>query len=193
MSTQPSLQHKKIPTSLRTHSLTCSHHRIRRTPTRTKQPDQKPSHRLENIRLIRRELETRKKNTERPPLIVIPVHVFQTAFSLINWGKWLRTSAPGPVPYIPFSFALMSSASRFASCLLPHYAIKSRFCFPLFIFPIPLPPLLFPPLHPPLLPLHAPCPQNREALMIMYFSSQLDHAIILLEQIFSSPQYCTCL
>ena len=128
-----------------------------------------------------------KENTERSPIDFFPVHVFQTAFSLINWGKWLRTSAPGPVPYIPFSFALMSSASRFASCLLPHYAIKSRFCFPLFIFPIPLPPLLFPPLHPPLLPLHAPCPQNREALMIMYFSSQLDHAIILLEQIFSSP------
>ena len=64
------------------------------------------SHQLENIKLIRRELETRKKNTERPPLIVIPVHVFQTAFSLINWGKWLRTSSPGPVPYCPFLFSL---------------------------------------------------------------------------------------
>ena len=52
-----------------------------------------------------------KENTERSPIVFFPVHVFQTAFSLINWGKWLRTSAPGPVPYIPFSFALMSSAS----------------------------------------------------------------------------------
>ena len=63
------------------------------------------SHQLENIKLIRRELETRKKNTERSPLIIIPVYVFQTAFSLINWGKWLRTSSPGPVPYCPFPFS----------------------------------------------------------------------------------------
>ena len=38
------------------------------------------------------------------PLLIIPVYVFQTAFSLINWGKWLRTSGPGPVPYCPFRF-----------------------------------------------------------------------------------------
>ena len=39
------------------------------------------------------------------PLLIIPVYVFQTAFSLINWGKWLRTSSPGPVPYCPFPFS----------------------------------------------------------------------------------------
>ena len=45
-----------------------------------------------------------KENTERSPIDFFPVHVFQTAFSLINWGKWLRTSGPGPVPYCPFRF-----------------------------------------------------------------------------------------
>ena len=55
----------------------------------------------------------------------------------MNWGKWLRTSAPGPVPYISFQLCVY----ELCSCLLP---IKSRFYFPLPIFPIPLPPLLFP-------------------------------------------------
>ena len=45
-----------------------------------------------------------KENTERSPIDFFPVHVFQTAFSLINWGKWLRTSSPGPVPYCLFRF-----------------------------------------------------------------------------------------
>ena len=97
------------------------------------------SHQLENI-IPEEENQKPKRKIRNVPPLIIPVYVFQTAFSLINWGKWLRTSAPGPVPYIPFSFTPMSSASRFTSCL----SIKSRFYFPLPIFPVPLPPLLFP-------------------------------------------------
>ena len=78
-----------------------------------------------------------KENTERSPIDFFPVHVFQTAFSLINWGKWLRTSAPGPVPYIPFSFASMSSAlaSYLSSRGFTSPSPSSPFPFLLFFFP----------------------------------------------------------
>ena len=101
--------------------------------------------------------QSRKKIRNVPQLIFFPVHVFQTAFSLINWGKWLRTSAPGPVPYIPFSFASMSSA-------LASYLSSRGFTSPSPSSPFPFLLFFFPPLHSPLLPLHALCPQNLGAL-----------------------------
>jgi len=63
------------------------------------------SHQLENIILEEENQKPKRKIRNVPPFLIIPVHVFQTAFSLINWGKWLRTSSPGPVPYCPFPFS----------------------------------------------------------------------------------------
>ena len=67
-----------------------------------------PSSTLTNSRTsyLKKRTRNQKEKYGTFPLLIIPVHVFQTAFSLINWGKWLRTSSPGPVPYCPFLFSL---------------------------------------------------------------------------------------
>ena len=133
-----------------------------------------------------------KENTERSPIDFFPVHVFQTAFSLINWGKWLRTSAPGPVPYIPFSFASMSSA-------LASYLSSRGFTSPSPSSPFPFLLFFFPPLHSPLLPLHALCPQNLGALedsLVQYPWSLLPSTflcIALITQYITLPLHCLIL